>query len=104
MCNIIFALRCTRTNIKSYGRRLLVRTVSGEVPARWQPKWRTDSLMEQRLSSTSRVASTEFKSFLRLTPAFAHVLLRACYGRGQPHDNATLGLNLFILLLLNYVK
>jgi len=37
-------------------------------------------------------------------PTFAHVRWRACYGRGRPHENATLGLNLFILLLLNYVK
>jgi len=37
-------------------------------------------------------------------PSFPHVLLRACYGRGRPHENVTFGLNLFILLLLNYIK
>ena len=49
------------------------------------------------------VASMFSVVILKTILAFAHVQLRACYGRGQPHDNATLGLNLFILLLLNYV-
>jgi len=56
------------------------------------------------LQQSMTVASMFSMLIFKTIPAFAHVRLRACYGCGQPHNNATLGLNLLILLLLNYLK
>jgi len=53
-------------------------------------KWKSSAL-RQSMTVASMFSMLIFKTI----PAFAHVRLRACYGRGQPHNNATLGLNLF---------